>query len=227
MDSAPAQLLTLTLEGQGEVSAIFDRPEGSWALFVMGHGAGAGMRHVFMAEVAASLANLGVACLRYQFPYMERSGRRPDAPALCHATVRAAAARAAALDPSLPLIAGGKSFGGRMSSQAQSIDPLPGVRALAFLGFPLHPPKQPSLTRAEHLAGIQVPMLFLQGTRDALADMRLMSRAVEPLGARARLVAIEAADHAFHVPARSGRTDAGVVHELAAALAEWARDVVR
>jgi hypothetical protein len=180
------------------------------------------MRHVFMTSVSAALAERGIASLRYQFPYMERNGKRPDPPALCHATVRAAVAHAAALEPALPLLAGGKSFGGRMTSQAQSADPLTHVRGLAFLGFPLHPPKQPSLARAEHLSRIRIPMLFLQGTRDTLAEVSLIRQAVEPLAGRARLVSIEGADHAFRVPARSGRTDADVLREIADALAAWA-----
>lgn len=207
------------------MSGLLERPAKAWALFVMGHGAGAGMRHTFMTQVSAAIADLGIASLRYQYPYMERNGRRPDPPALCHATIRAAVMRAAELEPELPLIAGGKSFGGRMTSQAQSIDPLPGVRGLAFVGFPLHPPKQPSLARAEHLSRVQVPMLFLQGTRDALADAALIRRALEPLADRARLIPIEAADHAFHVPARSGRSDGDVIREIAEALATWTRAI--
>jgi predicted alpha/beta-hydrolase family hydrolase len=193
----------------------------------MAHGAGAGMRHSFLSEVSAALTERGVASLRYQFPYMERAGRRPDPPALCHATVRAAVSAARDVEPALPLIAGGKSFGGRMTSQAQALDPLPGVRGLAFLGFPLHPPKKPSLARADHLSKVSVPMLFLQGTRDDLADAGLIRQAVERLGSRAGIQAIEGADHAFHVPARSGRTDADVLREIADALAAWIDAVLR
>ena len=194
---------------------------------VMAHGAGAGMRHSFLSEVSAALTERGVASLRYQFPYMERAGRRPDPPALCHATVRAAVSAARDVEPALPLIAGGKSFGGRMTSQAQALDPLPGVRGLAFLGFPLHPPKKPSLARADHLSKVSVPMLFLQGTRDDLADAGLIRQAVERLGSRAGIQAIEGADHAFHVPARSGRTDADALREIADALAAWIDAVLR
>ena len=193
----------------------------------MAHGAGAGMRHSFLSEVSAALTERGVASLRYQFPYMERAGRRPDPPALCHATVRAAVSAARDVEPALPLIAGGKSFGGRMTSQAQALDPLPGVRGVAFLGFPLHPPKKPSLARADHLSKVSVPMLFLQGTRDDLADAGLIRQAVERLGSRAGIQAIEGADHAFHVPARSGRTDADVLREIADALAAWIDAVLR
>jgi predicted alpha/beta-hydrolase family hydrolase len=193
----------------------------------MAHGAGAGMRHSFLSEVSAALTERGVASLRYQFPYMERAGRRPDPPALCHATVRAAVSAARDVEPALPLIAGGKSFGGRMTSQAQALDPLPGVRGLAFLGFPLHPPKKPSLARADHLSKVSVPMLFLQGTRDDLADAGLIRQAVERLGSRAGIQAIEGADHAFHVPARSGRIDADVLREIADALAAWIDAVLR
>ena len=226
MDPPPLQSVTLTLDSEVRVSGLLERPANAWALFVLGHGAGAGMRHVFMADISAALAERGIASLRYQFPYMERNGRRPDPPALCHATIRAAVSSAAALEPALPLLAGGKSFGGRMTSQAQAADPLPRVRGLAFLGFPLHPPKQPSLSRAEHLSRIQVPMLFLQGTRDALADAALIRQAVDPLADRAHLIPIEGADHAFRVPARSGRTDADVLREIGDALAAWARTLI-
>jgi uncharacterized protein len=193
----------------------------------MAHGAGAGMRHVFLSRVSAALAERGVASLRYQFPYMEKNGRRPDPPALCHATTRAAVSWAGKLEPSLPLIAGGKSFGGRMTSQAQASDPLPGVRGLAFLGFPLHPPKKPSLARAEHLSKVHIPMLFLQGTRDTLADIVLTRQAIERLGTRADLTPIDGADHAFHVLARSGRTDTDVLREIADVLAAWIGSIVR
>jgi predicted alpha/beta-hydrolase family hydrolase len=158
---------------------------------------------------------------------MEENGGRPDPPALCHATVRAAVAWAGKLQPALPLIAGGKSFGGRMTSQAQAAEPLPGVRGIAFLGFPLHPPKKPSLARADHLSEVHLPMLFLQGTRDALADMQLTRLTVERLGNRASLIPIDGADHAFHVLARSGRTDAEVLRQIADALGAWIDSIVR
>jgi predicted alpha/beta-hydrolase family hydrolase len=176
-----------------------------------------------MAAVAEGLADRGVASLRYQFPYMEKGSKRPDRPALAHATVRAAIATAARLAPSLPLFAGGKSFGGRMTSQAQAETPLPGVRGLVFLGFPLHPANKPSDARARHLSEIGIPMLFLQGTRDALAEMPLLVAAVHRLGDGATLRAIEDADHSFHVPARGGRTDAEVLRRLLDILAAWTK----
>ncbi len=197
------------------------RPPRALACFVLAHGAGAGMQHPFMSAVANDLGALGVATLRYQFPYMERHSKRPDAPALCHATVRAAVAAAHRLEPSLPLIAGGKSFGGRMTSQAQAALPLPEVRGLAFLGFPLHPPRQPSVARADHLFDVQIPMLFLQGTRDEFADLVLLRGLIERLGERATLTLLENADHSFHVPARAGRTDAEVRSQLLNALVGW------
>ena len=175
-----------------------------------------------MAAVAEGLAERGIATLRYQFPYMERGSKRPDPPKLAQATVRAAVAEAAALLPSLPLIAGGKSFGGRMTSQAQAAEPLPGVQGLAFLGFPLHPAKQPSRERASHLADVKVPMLFLQGTRDALASLDELEPVCASLGRRATLTLFEHADHSFHVPAKSGRTDAAVLNDVLDALATWA-----
>ncbi len=185
------------------------------------------MAHPFLCDLSAALASRGMATLRYQFPFMERHSRRPDNPALCHATIRAAIGRARELEPVLPLIAGGKSFGGRMTSQAQSLSPLPGVRGLAFLGFPLHPAKKPSLARADHLTKISVPMLFVQGTRDALAEVALIHRAIETLGDRASLTMIDGADHAFHVPARSGRTDGDVLCAIADALRAWIPSALR
>jgi len=224
--SAP-QPITLTVnEGLSggesfEVSGLFERPADARALYLMAHGAGAGMRHAFLSDVSTALTARGIATLRYQFPYMERGARRPDPPAACHAAVRAAVDWAREHEYTLPLIAGGKSFGGRMTSQAQALSPLPGVRGLAFLGFPLHPANKPSLTRADHLAAVGIPMLFLQGTRDALADPALIGQAVAGLGSVARLAVIEGADHSFHVLARSGRNDTGVLREIADALAEW------
>jgi uncharacterized protein len=202
------------------------RPPRAAACFVLAHGAGAGMQHPFMSTVANDLAALGVATLRYQFPYMERRSKRPDAPALCHATVRAAVAAAHRLEPSLPLIAGGKSFGGRMTSQAQAALPLPEVRGLAFLGFPLHPPRQPSVARADHLFDVQIPMLFLQGTRDEFGDLVLLRGLIERLGERATLTLLENADHSFHVPARAGRTDTAVRSELLNALVGWLEPLI-
>ncbi len=180
------------------------------------------MTHSFMTAVADGLAARRVGTLRYQFPFMEQGSKRPDRAPLAQATVRAAVDVAATLAASIPLIAGGKSFGGRMTSQAQAEAPLPGVAGLAFFGFPLHPAAKPAVTRAEHLSGVQVPMLFLQGTRDALADMTLLLPTVEALGKRATLVRIEGADHSFHVPVRSGTNDAEILAEMLDALVAWA-----
>jgi uncharacterized protein len=187
----------------------------------MAHGAGAGMTHPFLSAVADGLYQRRVATLRYQFPYMEQGSKRPDRPALAHATVRAAVGEAARLVPELPLFAGGKSFGGRMTSQTQAEAPLPGVRGLIFLGFPLHPANQPSDDRALHLSGIRIPMLFLQGTRDPLAEMTLLAATVRRLGDSATLVPIGGADHSFHVTARSGTTDAQVLADALDELAAW------
>ncbi len=184
------------------------------------------MEHPFMATVANELGARGIATLRYQFPYMEQRARRPDPPALCHAAVRAAVSEAARLVPSLPLIAGGKSFGGRMTSQAQASSPLAGVRGLAFLGFPLHPAGRPSDARAKHLFDVAIPMIFLQGTRDALADLELLRPLTEVLGERAVLMLLQDADHSFHVPARTGRKDADVRSEMLDALASWTESLI-
>ena len=191
------------------------------ACTVLAHGAGAGMTHPFMAAIANGLAERGIATLRYQFPYMEQGSKRPDSPKLAHATVRAAVIEASRLVPDLALFAGGKSFGGRMTSQAQAESPLPGVRGLLFLGFPLHPPGQPSDERAKHLFDVQIPMLFLQGTRDEFASLPLLEPLCERLGARATLKLFQDADHSFHVLARTGRKDAEVRDELLDALADW------
>jgi len=223
--SPVGELVSFSVDGGPRVSARLALPTSARACYVMAHGAGAGMEHPFMSAVAAGLAERGIATLRYQFPYMERGSHRPDPPPLCHATVRAAVAECARLAPGLPLIAGGRSFGGRMSSQAQALAPLAGVGGLAFLGFPLHPAHRPSDTRAEHLAQIQVPMLFLQGTRDALAERALLEALLARLGARARLQWLEEADHGFHVAARSGRTDAQVRTLLLDSLCAWLEDV--
>jgi predicted alpha/beta-hydrolase family hydrolase len=203
------------------VSGLLLRPEHARACYVFAHGAGAGMQHPSMAVVADGLADLAIATLRFQFPYMERRSRRPDPPALCHATVRAAVAEAARLAPGLPLIAGGRSFGGRMTSQAQAAAPLDGVRGLVFLGFPLHPAKQPADARGAHLEDVRIPMLFVQGTRDDLASLELLEPLVARLGERATLKLLADADHSFHVPARSGRTDAAVRAEALQAVADW------
>lgn len=213
--------LTLTVNDAARVSALLQLPANAHACYVLGHGAGAGMEHPFMAAIAAELAAAGVATLRYQFPYMERGSRRPDPPQLCHAAVRAAVHEAARAAPNVPLFAGGKSFGGRMTSQAQAASALPNVHGLIFLGFPLHPAGKPSADRAKHLFDVQIPMLFLQGTRDELADLTLLEPLVQQLGERATLKRFEHADHSFHVPARSGRTDAEIRGELVQAIATW------
>jgi predicted alpha/beta-hydrolase family hydrolase len=207
-------------DGQA-VSGLLCMPGAVRAGYVLAHGAGAGMTHPFMTAVAEQLAERGIATLRYQFPYMERGSRRPDPPAIAHAAVRGAVAEAARRLPGLPLFAGGKSFGGRMTSQAQAEVPLPDIGGLVFLGFPLHPAKRPSLDRARHLAQVRVPMLFLQGDRDALAEHQLIAEAVAELGDRATLTIFPDADHSFHVPARSGRTDAQVLAAMCDAVAAW------
>ena len=203
------------------MKTLVDRLEQPRAVYVFAHGAGAGMAHSFMASAAAGLAARSIAVVRYEFPYMERGSRRPDPPKVAHAAVREAVAFARAEFPSLPLFAGGKSFGGRMTSQAQALEPLPGVRGLVFFGFPLHPAGKPSIERAAHLADVKVPMLFLQGTRDELAELALLEPVVTKLGSRATLVKLEHADHAFHVPAKSGRKDAELMEEMLAAAAAW------
>ena len=179
------------------------------------------MTHPFLTAIAQGLADRGIATLRYQFPYMEQKSKRPDSPKVAHAAVRAAVLEASRLVPNLPLFAGGKSFGGRMTSQAQALEPLPGVCGLVFLGFPLHPPGKPSNDRAQHLFEVNVPMLFLQGTRDEFADLQLLEPLVQQLGTRAMLKLFPDADHSFHVPARTGRKDTEVRAELLNALADW------
>ena len=221
MSSAAAEPITVTGDHDIVVSALLQAPPHARACYVLAHGAGAGMRHPFMAAVAAGLAERGIATLRYQFPYIERGSKRPDPPHLAHATVRAAVSAARLALPKLALIAGGKSFGGRMTSQAQARAPLPGVHAVAFLGFPLHPAGKPSRERAEHLFAVQIPMLFLQGTRDTLAVLDEIEPLCQALGARATLRLFADADHSFHVPARSGRKDAQVLGDVLDALAGW------
>jgi uncharacterized protein len=222
MTAAPApQSIEIVATSTQTVSGLLLAPRSARACLVFAHGAGAGMAHSFMAAAATGLAERGIATLRYQFPYMERGSKRPDVPALAHATVRAAVAQAARLLPQLPLVAGGKSFGGRMTSQAQAIEPLPGVRGLALLGFPLHPAGKPGSERGAHLSDVHLPMLFLQGTRDELADLGLLESLTRQLGSRATLHLFEDADHSFHVPARSGRKDADVLAELLDALVQW------
>jgi predicted alpha/beta-hydrolase family hydrolase len=207
----------------GSVPGILLRPPDAWLLYVLAHGAGAGMRHRFMDAIAEALAARGIATLRYEFPYMAGGGRRPDPPPVLQATVRAVVAEAARLAPDLPLVAGGKSLGGRMTSGAQAREALPSVQALVFLGFPLHPPKQPGVSRAEHLAGVHIPMLFLQGTRDELADLELVTGVCRDLGPRATLHVVDGASHAFEVLKRSGRTNEEVREELVRTIEEWCR----
>ncbi len=210
----------------GSVPGILIRPPEARVLYVLAHGAGAGMRHRFMDGIAEALASQAVATLRYQFPYMEAGGRRPDPPAVLQATVRAAVAAAAELAPGLPVFAGGKSFGGRMTSGAAARRPLPGVTGLVFLGFPLHPPKRPGQSRAEHLSEVNLPMLFLQGTRDTLAELDLITEVCGRLGPRATLHVVEGGDHSFAVLKRSGRSEGEVMEDLARATAGWCRRVV-
>jgi uncharacterized protein len=208
------------------VGALLLRPAAARWLYVFGHGAGAGMEHRFMAAASARLAEVGIASLRYQFPYMAAGSRRPDSRATLLATVRAAISAAAGAAPDLPLLAGGKSMGGRMTSQAAAEAPLPGVRGLVFFGFPLHPAGRPGIERAGHLAQVELPLLFLQGERDRLADLDLLRPVCAGLGARATLHVVPEADHSFHVPKRSGRTDDEVVAELARVVAQWSEIVV-
>ena len=207
-----------------DTDLILDAPPAPAACYVFAHGAGAGMHHAFMAAIAQGLVERGMACLRFQFPFMQQGSRRTDPPAVAQATVRAAVQEAGRRLPGVPLFAGGKSFGGRMTSQTQATEPLPSVRGLVFTGFPLHAAGKPSLERAAHLAQVRLPMLFLQGTRDALADLDLMREAVTPLGARAKLHVVEGADHAFHVLVRSGRTDAQVLGEMLDTMVAWMRE---
>lgn len=227
MNVLSPQELKLQIDSADAVSALLLRPPSAQACFVFAHGAGAGMAHAFMERTASGLYDHGIATLRYQFPYMEKGSRRPDPPAIAHAAVRAAVAEAARCCPGLALIAGGKSFGGRMTSQAQAVAPLPGVRGLAFLGFPLHPAGKPSDTRAKHLADVHVPMLFVQGTRDKLAEPQLIEPVVKRLGASASLHPVQEADHAFHVLARSGRNDGDVISEIVATLSAWIGAIAR
>jgi predicted alpha/beta-hydrolase family hydrolase len=219
---ADTQAIDLDVEGAGRVSALLLAPASARACYVLAHGAGAGMTHAFMAAVAAELVARDIATLRYQFPYMEQKRKQVDRPQVAHAAVRAAVAEARRRLPSLPLIAGGKSFGGRMTSQAQAAAPMDGVRGLAFLGFPLHPPGRPSQERAAHLSEVTVPMLFLQGTRDEFGELDQLEPVCEALGERAMLKLFADADHSFHVLARTGRKDADVRAEVLDALAAWA-----
>jgi predicted alpha/beta-hydrolase family hydrolase len=213
--------LTIPLPTGGSISGLLQTPTGAHACYVFAHGAGAGMDHSFMAAMARGLAERGIATLRFNFPFMEQGSKRPDSPAVAHAAIRAAVAEASRRLPKLPLFAGGKSYGGRMTTQAQAAEALPGVAGIALLGFPLHPAGKPSTERAGHLPDVQVPMLFLQGTRDALAELELITQTTASLGKRATLHVVDGADHAFHVLVRSGRNDAQVLEELLDTLAGW------
>jgi uncharacterized protein len=217
--------LRIAVDGTGEVSALFLRPDNARLLLVLAHGAGAGMSHSFMENLADELASVGIATMRYQFPYMEGRRRVPDAPAVLTATVAAAVRAAATAAPELPLLAGGKSMGGRMTSQAAAQRPLEGVRGLVFFGFPLHPPKRPATKRADHLTEVTVPMLFLQGTRDELAELDLLRPICAELGSLSTLTVIDGADHSFHVLKRSGTNDTAVLQQLARAVASWAEEI--
>src|SRR3954452_18981804 len=221
LKAAAAQSLRVQIAAGDSVSALLMKPPQARACYVFAHGAGAGMAHASMETIVAGLAERGIATLRYQFPYMEKASKRPDAPAVAHAAVRAAVAEAAQCCPGLALVAGGKSFGGRMTSQAQANAPLTGVRGLAFLGFPLHPAGKPSDVRAKHLDEVHVPMLFIQGSRDKLAELTLLEPLVTRLGASASLHLVQGADHSFHVPARSGTNDGEVMHHLVNTLSVW------
>ena len=220
MAQAEARKSTFTVDDERKVSGLLVMPKGARALYVLAHGAGAGMAHPFLATMAALLGERGIATLRYQFPYMEKGSRRPDPPKIAEAAVRAAVAEAARLAPGLPLFAGGKSFGGRMTSQAEAHGAT-GVEGLAFLGFPLHSPGAPADTRGEHLAEVKVPMLFLQGTRDEFAELSLLKPLAKRLGKRATLHLIDDANHSFRVPAKTGRKESDVMAELADTLSSW------
>jgi predicted alpha/beta-hydrolase family hydrolase len=224
--SSIPQSVTISVNEQIRVSGLMQRSAAAKTCLVLAHGAGAGMDHPFMAVLAHDLAAIGIATLRFQFPYIEIRGKRPDPPALCHATIRAAVAAAHEFEPSLPLLAGGKSFGGRMTSQAQAEIPLPHVCGLVFFGFPLHPAKRPSIDRGTHLVQVKIPMLFLQGTRDALAELPLIEPFVKRLGKLATLTLLENADHSFHVPARSGRTDGQVRNKMLESVTAWGDSVI-
>ena len=219
------QAIRFEVDGSGEVSALLERPGNAQQLLVLAHGAGAGMTHPFMESLSTELASVGFATLRYQFPYMEERRRIPNAPAVLFATVRAAIRAASQAASDLPLFAGGKSMGGRMTSQAAAERSLDGVRGLVFFGFPLHPPNRPGTTRATHLAKVTVPMLFLQGTRDTFADLKLLRPICTELRPQATLHIIKDADHSFHVPKSTGKTDLEVLRELVGTVSAWAEEI--
>jgi predicted alpha/beta-hydrolase family hydrolase len=222
MDAVPVKI---ALQSEN-TSGLWLKPKGAKAVLVLAHGAGVGMTHKAMAATSEGLAERGIATLRFNFLYMERGSGRPDAPPLAHAAIRAAVAEATQLAPKLPLFAGGRSFGGRMTSQAQAISPLPAVRGIVFFAFPLHLAGKPDVARAEHLASVKVPMLFVQGTRDALADITLLRNTVKSLGRRAKLASFDDADHSFHVPAKTGRKDADVMRDLLDTVRDWTMKLV-
>src|SRR4051794_36450169 len=226
MCAAAAESLRIEISPGEAVSGLEIRPPQSRACYVFAHGAGAGMTHASMETIAAGLAERGIATLRYQFPYMEKRSKRPDSPAVAHAAALAASREAGRCCPKMPRIAGGKSLGGGMTAQAPPTDELPGVRGLAFLGLPLHPAGKPSSERARHLGDIRIPMLFLQGTRDALAEPDLLQPVIKHLGKLATLHPVEEADHSFHVLARSGRNDREVMAEVLDAFAAWTKKIV-
>jgi predicted alpha/beta-hydrolase family hydrolase len=222
MTRAPiGKAFKIAVDSPTPLSAIFLKPSKASACFVLAHGAGAGMTHPFMDELAIGLFNRGIATLRFNFPYMEKGSKRPDGPAVAQAAIRAAVVAARKRCRGMPLVAGGKSFGGRMTSQAQAEEPLQDVRALIFVGFPLHPPAKPSVARAAPLDDVRIPMLFVQGTRDKLAEPALLSRVLKKLGRRATKLAIRDADHGFHVPARAGRSDSDFIDEISDAISVW------
>ena len=216
-----AEPVTIRVSDDQNVGGLLLAPVDATTAFVFAHGAGAGMKHSFMTAFADGLAERHVATLRYQFPFMENGSKRPDVPKVAHSAVRAATAQMLRFFPNLCMIAGGKSFGARMTSQAQAIEPLPGVRGLAFVGFPLHPAGKPATDRAEHLEQVSIPMLFLQGTRDELANLPLLQPVLKTLGSLATLNLFEDADHSFHVRARSGQTDSQVMSAMLDKFVEW------
>jgi uncharacterized protein len=217
--------LKIDLPNKGQVSAVLDRPGDARLLYVLAHGAGGGMRHRFLESVVAALFVRGVATLRYQFPYMEAGSKRPDSAAVAEGTVRAAVSVATELAGGVPVVAGGKSFGGRMTSGAAAKS-LPGARGLVFLGFPLHPPGKPGTERADHLDSVKVPMLFLQGTRDQFAQLDLITTVCRRLSPRATLHLIDEGDHSFNVPRRTGRSSTSVIDDLADTMVEWASSAI-
>lgn len=222
---AEPKKLTIRVENAGEISALLLQPPRSKSLLVLAHGAGAGMTHPFLTALARDLGELGVATLRYNFPYMEQRRKSPDREPVATAAVAAAVAAAGDAAPKLPLFAGGKSFGGRMTSTAAANGLLPDVRGLVFFGFPLHPPSDPGTKRAEHLQRVKQPMLFLQGTRDAFAELKLLRPVVASLGSRATLHLIDGGDHSFHVPKSLGRTDTDILRDLAETFAAWSQQI--